>query len=151
MALTGSVSRWFNRKGYGFIHVLTSDSEHTGNDLFVHLSGINVSNDGYKSLYPGEYVSFDVDTTNDGRFNCVNLTGVLGGPLLIEHPEFRYKYFSRNPQNRNDNPRERSNNIEETNTNDKNDANDENDENDANDENDGNDENNENDENDPEQ
>lgn len=142
MALTGSVSRWFNRKGYGFIHVLTSDSEHTGNDLFVHLSGINVSNDGYKSLYPGEYVSFDVDTTNDGRFNCVNLTGVLGGPLLIEHPEFRYKYFSRNPQNRNDNPRERSNNIEETNTNDKNDGNDENDEND---------ENNENDENDPEQ
>ena len=139
MALTGSVSRWFNRKGYGFIHVLTSDSEHTGNDLFVHLSGINVSNDGYKSLYPGEYVSFDVDTTNDGRFNCVNLTGVLGGPLLIEHPEFRYKYFSRNPQNRNDNPRERSNNIEETNTND------------TNDENDGNNENDENDENDPEQ
>jgi len=133
MALTGSVSRWFNRKGYGFIHVLTSDSEHTGNDLFVHLSGINVSNDGYKSLYPGEYVSFDVDTTNDGRFNCVNLTGVLGGPLLIEHPEFRYKYFSRNPQNRNDNPHERSNNIEETNTNDTNDTNNENDENDEND------------------
>ncbi len=103
MALTGSVSRWFNRKGYGFIHVMTSDSEHTGNDLFVHLSGINVSNDGYKSLYPGEYVSFDVDTTNDGRFNCVNLTGVLGGPLLIEHPEFRYKYFQKNPRNRENN------------------------------------------------
>ena len=46
MALTGNVSRWFNRKGYGFINVMTSDSEHVGNDLFVHLSGINVSNDG---------------------------------------------------------------------------------------------------------
>ena len=53
MALTGSVTKWFNRKGYGFINVMTSDSEHTGNDLFVHLSGINVSNGGYKSLYPG--------------------------------------------------------------------------------------------------
>ena len=169
MALTGSVSRWFNRKGYGFIHVLTSDSEHTGNDLFIHLSGINVSNDGYKSLYPGEYVSFDVDTANDGRFNCVNLTGVLGGPLLIEHPEFRYKYFSRNPQNRNNNESSDSSNsnrqymgkiatsyedagggqagdeavMETIQT-----HNDENNENDANNENDGNDEN---DENDPEQ
>ena len=100
MALTGSVSRWFNRKGYGFIHVLTSDSEHVGNDLFIHLSGINVSNDGYKSLYPGEYVSFDVDKTDDGKLVCKNLTGVLGGPLLIEHPEFRYKYFQKNPRNR---------------------------------------------------
>ena len=96
MALTGSVSRWFNRKGYGFIHVLTSDSEHTGNDLFVHLSGINVSNDGYKSLYAGEYVSFDFDKGNDGRYTCVNVTGVLGGPLLVEHSEYRYKYFQRN-------------------------------------------------------
>tara|TARA_B100000745_G_scaffold136704_1_gene89346 strand:+ start:69 stop:491 length:423 start_codon:yes stop_codon:yes gene_type:complete len=97
MALTGSVTRWFNRKGYGFINVITSDSEHTGNDLFVHLSGINVSNGGYKSLYPGEYVSFDLDKGKDGRINCVNLTGVLGGPLLVEHSEYRYKYFQKNP------------------------------------------------------
>ena len=100
MALTGSVTRWFNRKGYGFINVLTSDSEHVGNDLFVHLSGINVSNDGYKSLYPGEYVSFDLDKGEDGRFNCVNVTGVLGGPLLVEHPEYRYKYFQKNSRRR---------------------------------------------------
>ena len=54
MTLTGSVSRWFNRKGFGFINVVNSDSEHCGNDIFVHLSGINT--DGYKCLYPGEYV-----------------------------------------------------------------------------------------------
>ena len=100
MALTGSVTRWFNRKGYGFINVLTSDTEHNGNDLFVHLSGINVSNGGYKSLYPGEYVSFDLDKGDDGRFNCVNVTGVLGGPLLVEHPEYRYKYFQKNSRRR---------------------------------------------------
>jgi cold shock CspA family protein len=103
MALIGSVTRWFNRKGYGFINVMNSDSENVGQDMFVHLSGINISNDGYKSLYPGEYVSFDLDKTNDGRLTCVNVTGVLGGPLLVEHPQFRYKYFQRNPHNRDDN------------------------------------------------
>ncbi len=113
MALTGSVTRWFNRKGYGFINVINSDSDQVGQDIFVHLSGINVSNDGYKSLYPGEYVSFDLDKANDGRFTCVNVTGVLGGPLLVEHPQFRYKYFQRNPQNRDDN---RSNDNNSTNT-----------------------------------
>ena len=96
MTQTGSVTRWFNRKGYGFINVMNSDSEHGGQDMFVHLSGINVSGDGYKSLYPGEYVSFDLDKTNDGRMTCVNVTGVLGGPLLVEHPQFRYKFFQRN-------------------------------------------------------
>lgn len=102
MALTGRVSRWFNRKGYGFINVVNSDSEHCGNDIFVHLSGINVSEDSYKCLYPGEYVNFDLDT-NDGKPVCANVTGVLGGPLLVEHQDYRFKYFSkvnRNLENR---------------------------------------------------
>ena len=101
MALTGSVTRWFNRKGFGFINVVNSDSEHCGNDVFVHLSGINVKNDGYKCLYPGEYVSFDLDSNNEGKPVCVNVTGVMGGPLLVEHPDFRFKYSPKNPQ-RND-------------------------------------------------
>ena len=100
MALTGTVSRWFNRKGYGFINVMNSDSEHVGNDIFVHLSGINVKNDGYKCLYPGEYVSFDLDTNNEGKPVCVNVTGVMGGSLLVEHPDFRFKYFQKNRGNR---------------------------------------------------
>ena len=99
MALTGTVSRWFNRKGYGFINVMNSDSEHVGNDIFVHLSGINVKNDGYKCLYPGEYVSFDLDTNKEGKPVCVNVTGVMGGSLLVEHPEFRFKYFQKNRSN----------------------------------------------------
>ena len=98
MTLTGSVSRWFNRNGYGFINVVNSDSEHCGNDIFVHLSGINT--DGYKCLYPGEYVSFDLDTNNEGKPVCVNVTGVMGGPLLVEHPDFRFKYSPKNPRDR---------------------------------------------------
>tara|TARA_B100000686_G_C16059425_1_gene603883 strand:+ start:170 stop:526 length:357 start_codon:yes stop_codon:yes gene_type:complete len=100
MALLGSVTRWFNRKGYGFINVLSVDNEHTGEDLFVHLSGINVEEDGYKSLYPGEYVSFDIGSGKDDRPVCVNVTGVLGGPLLVENKTYRYKYFPRVPRNR---------------------------------------------------
>ena len=102
MALLGSVSKWFNRKGYGFIHVITADNEHTGEDLFIHLSGINVKGDGYKSLYPGEYVSFDLGTGKDDRPVCVNLTGVLGGPLLVENDTYRYKYYQKVPRNRSD-------------------------------------------------
>lgn len=45
--------KWFNnQKGYGFI------SDESGNDVFVHFSGLNM--DGYKSLNEGEEVQFDV-------------------------------------------------------------------------------------------
>ncbi len=45
--------KWFNnQKGYGFI------SDETGNDIFVHYSGLNM--EGYKSLTEGESVEFDV-------------------------------------------------------------------------------------------
>ena len=105
MALIGSVTRWFNRKGFGFINVVNSDSEHCGNDLFVHLSGINLKNNGYKCLYPGEYVSFDLDTNNEGKPVCVNVTGVMGGPLLVEHPDLRFKYSPKNPRRKGDSER----------------------------------------------
>lgn len=116
MTLTGSVTKWFNRKGFGFINVLDSDSELVGQDVFVHLSGINVSNDGYKSLFPGEYVSFDLDTNND-RPVCVNVTGVMGGPLLVEHPDYRFKYSLKNPRDRttnNDNSTQTNNDVQDT-------------------------------------
>lgn len=45
--------KWFNnQKGYGFI------SDETGNDVFVHYSGI--ATDGFKSLEEGAAVEFDV-------------------------------------------------------------------------------------------
>jgi len=96
MTLTGTVSRWFNRKGYGFINVVDPDSEHMGTDMFVHLSGINTQNEGYRCLYPGEYVSFDLGTGKDGRPTCVNVTGVFGGPLLVEHSHYRYNFRLKN-------------------------------------------------------
>jgi CspA family cold shock protein len=45
--------KWFNeKKGYGFI------SREDGNDVFVHFSAIK--RDGFKSLYEGDEVEFEV-------------------------------------------------------------------------------------------
>ena len=45
--------KWFNnQKGYGFI------SDESGNDVFVHYSGLNM--DGFKSLEEGAAVEFEV-------------------------------------------------------------------------------------------
>ncbi len=45
--------KWFNpEKGFGFIE------RETGNDVFVHHSGIQM--DGYKTLEEGEAVEFEI-------------------------------------------------------------------------------------------
>ena len=51
--------KWFNeKKGYGFI------SRDDGNDVFVHFSAIK--RDGFKSLYEGDEVEFEVSNGPKG-------------------------------------------------------------------------------------
>lgn len=51
--------KWFNeQKGFGFIE--TDD----GSDVFVHFSAIQ--SDGFKTLYEGQRVSFDVKQGQKG-------------------------------------------------------------------------------------
>lgn len=51
--------KWFNaKKGYGFL--ITNDTE-----IFVHYSGLNM--EGFKTLKPGQTVSFAVIDTEIGR------------------------------------------------------------------------------------
>ncbi len=51
--------KWFNnKKGHGFI------TGEDGNSTFVHHSEINM--DGFKALYPGQKVSYDVIETEYG-------------------------------------------------------------------------------------
>ena len=95
MSLNGCV-KWFNsKKGYGFVTVITPDSEHVGTDIFAHFSNVNVSENNYKRLFPGEYVSFSLGKNND-RDVCIDISGIGGGRLLADHPEYRYKYFPKN-------------------------------------------------------
>ncbi|KDN43257.1 hypothetical protein RSAG8_06224, partial [Rhizoctonia solani AG-8 WAC10335] len=56
---SGSV-KWFNgSKGYGYI---TPDGG--GNDVYVHFKSI--VGDGYKSLYEGDLVEFEVEKNGQG-------------------------------------------------------------------------------------
>ena len=58
MKLTGIV-KWFNRlKGYGFIQ-----RDDDGLEVFAHYS--DIEGDGYRNLYEGDKVEFDL--ADDGR------------------------------------------------------------------------------------
>ena len=62
----GSV-KWFNTtKGYGFI---APDSG--GKDVFVHISAVERS--GLTGLADNQKVSYDLETSRDGRESAVNL------------------------------------------------------------------------------
>ena len=53
MAREQGIVKWFNAaKGYGFIQ------RQSGEDVFVHFSAIK--RDGFKSLYEGDEVEFEV-------------------------------------------------------------------------------------------
>ena len=81
--------QWFNkRRGYGFIKVI-SDDAYNDKELFCHYSNINTSN--YKTLFPGEYVSFNILKNDDNREICINVTWFNGGPLLIDNENNQYR------------------------------------------------------------
>jgi CspA family cold shock protein len=82
--ITGRV-KWFNNaSGFGFITVC--DGEHTGKDIFVHYSSIQVQNEQYKYLVQGEYVDFDVVKPNNGihEYHADSVSGIKGGALMCE-------------------------------------------------------------------
>ena len=89
--LIGRVNWFDSKKGFGFITVMTKDDDNTGNDVFVHYTSINVESN-YKKVFPGEYVEFELENRNE-RSCCVNVTGPMGGPLLVDNESHRYKVF----------------------------------------------------------
>ena len=85
--LTGRV-KWFNPKtGYGFITVVGADDQSLLNKhVFAHYSSINTESSQYKYLVQGEYVTFSLTPSNSEKheYNSVNISGILGGPLMCQ-------------------------------------------------------------------
>jgi CspA family cold shock protein len=66
--MADGIVKWFNeKKGYGFIE------QEDGPDVFVHHSGINAT--GFKTLYEGDRVTFDIEQGQKGPA-AVNVTTV---------------------------------------------------------------------------
>ena len=78
--------KWFdNRKGFGFVNSLVDQSE-----VFVHHSGLKSASGVFRTLYPGEYIEFELTTdTASTRQFAVSVTGVQGGLLLCENTDTR--------------------------------------------------------------
>ena len=77
--------KWFNnRSGYGFATV--TGGERDGEDVFVHHSGITVDGEQYKYLVQGEYVEFNLRSSDNERhpFQADNIRGINGGVLMCE-------------------------------------------------------------------
>jgi len=108
MSLIGSVKFFDTKKGWGFITVLTQDLPQSNSEVFVHFSNVNVQEDSYKRLFPGEYVSFSMGKSDRGKDTCIDVCGIMGGPLLTDHPEHRYKIYPKNYDNHSQNSHSRS-------------------------------------------
>lgn len=109
--------KWFNNKsGFGFITV--SSGEHKGSDIFVHHTGINVSNEQYKYLVQGEYVELSIEVSDNDKYKhkAVNVSGISGGKLMCEtrhlFKQDRPVESTGNVRRRVDGPRERENKKE---------------------------------------
>lgn len=77
--------KWFNTKsGYGFVSVINGDLK--GEDIFTHHSSISVSQEQYKYLVQGEYVSILVleSESKDYKWQTKSVKGVCDGPLMCE-------------------------------------------------------------------
>jgi CspA family cold shock protein len=85
MSFIGRV-KWFNNKaGYGFITI--TDGQRSGEDIFVHHSGITVDSEQFKYLVQGEYVEFHISATTEGAKHpsqATSVTGVKGGKLMCQ-------------------------------------------------------------------
>ena len=87
---------WFDqKKGFGFIKVITPESNMLNKDIFVHYTSIQSVN-RFKKLYPGENVSLDIakntDQNNKGKeYISKNVRGLYGTTLLVDNPSYSIK------------------------------------------------------------
>ena len=79
--------QWFNKKkGFGFIKNV---NDPTSEDVFFHFS--DIQSQGFKILFPGEFVSMSIEPGNEGKNVCKNIRGVGGLSLLTDNENYHYR------------------------------------------------------------
>jgi CspA family cold shock protein len=64
----GTLKMWKAERGYGFI---SDDSG--GPDMFLHVTALQSAGIDPDNLRPGERLTFDVESTRDGRLRASNV------------------------------------------------------------------------------
>jgi len=76
----GTVVKWLNRKGIGFIA-----PKEGGDDILVHYSAVHIGEreDTFVTLGEGEEVEYEVspDPKNENKFIATKVTGPGGAPV----------------------------------------------------------------------
>lgn len=91
---------WFDqKKGFGFVKIITPESEFLGKEIFVHYSNI-LSNSSFKKLYPGENVSLNVvkntsENSEGKEYICENISGLFGNNLLVDNETYLIKVMKK--------------------------------------------------------
>jgi cold shock CspA family protein len=74
--VTGTVIRWKDDRGFGFIQEHTDEKK----EHYVHFSALQVEDNGFRALTEGQEVEFEI-TQQDEKTRAENVTAVGGAPL----------------------------------------------------------------------
>jgi len=110
--LTGTVAKWLNHRGIGFITPEGQASE-IGQDLLVHYSNVKqTTDDGFKSLREGSKVEFEMapDPKHADKKIAVNVTGIGGVDCERKPRTRRWKERAENNDKPSEAPAEASGN-----------------------------------------
>ena len=79
-------TKWFSApKGFGFIQ----DVEKPDEEAFVHFSCLERETPGWRGLWPGEYVEYEITKDDDGRLIAGKVRGIKNLGLMCEAQNFR--------------------------------------------------------------
>lgn len=93
-SLVGRVKFFDTKKGFGFICGDVFNPKNNQSDYFVHYKDVCPRSNNYPvTLRPNEYVQFEVHETEHAdpnkRLKAVNVTGIAGGPLIMDATRMR--------------------------------------------------------------
>ena len=94
---------WFDqKKGYGFVKVISPESENLDKEIFLHYTNIQSEN-SFKKLFPGENISFIVEVDENAienkKYTARDIRGLYNAPLLIDNPNHNFRVVKKRVNN----------------------------------------------------